>query len=251
MRGREAPRPPGGTETPTSNNNPQMSPLRITHDGEFYARLLTKEIASGGSLGSNPHSFRYYGPGPGPVPFGWESQPGTPKDAPCCRRTLPQAADPAVADVVPAITPPPSYYHLRSAPPNAHSGRMSRSGRKTSKLQGGGSKSKCCYCGCGYGRKLKWSVKIGFIAALFRRIVLGKSRVSSAPSVQSSSSTRWLFSGSSSQEETAGVYDHDYDHYEQPATKGVLRLGLGVRQTPWMVQFCGGRREAGWVHGWP
>lgn len=71
-----APRPSpgarGGAATPPSK--PQ-SPLRITHDGGFYARLLTKESSLG-----NP-SFRYYGAGPGAVPFVWESQPGTPKDA--------------------------------------------------------------------------------------------------------------------------------------------------------------------------
>ena len=53
------PIPRSGADTP---NYPQ-SPLRITHDGEFYARLLTKESSL-----ANP-SFRYYGAGPGAVPF--------------------------------------------------------------------------------------------------------------------------------------------------------------------------------------
>ncbi|EMS64810.1 hypothetical protein TRIUR3_20305 [Triticum urartu] len=52
-----------------------QSPLRIKQGGKFYERLLTKE-----SSGANP-SFRYYGSEPGSVPFVWESEPGTPRDA--------------------------------------------------------------------------------------------------------------------------------------------------------------------------
>ncbi|KAF3330579.1 hypothetical protein FCM35_KLT03933 [Carex littledalei] len=66
------------------------SPIHIKHEGKFFARLLTKESSM-----SNP-SFRYYGVGPGSVPFIWETEPGTPKVA--------------VSGIqVPTITPPPSY----------------------------------------------------------------------------------------------------------------------------------------------
>jgi hypothetical protein len=232
------PVPRSGAATP---NCPQ-SPLRITHDGEFYARLLTKESSL-----ANP-SFRYYGAGPGAVPFGWESQPGTPKDCASCSITLSSSA-------VPAITPPPSY-HLRSAAALHGHGRKGRRGKAAaaaaagdkSCVVAGGGRSKYC---CGY-MKLRW-IKIGFIAAIFRRIALGRSRVSSAAETSSaasvqSSSTRWLFSGGSSSclEETGA--QHYYHYYDAPATKGMLGLG-GVRPSPWTVQFCGGgvRREAaGW-----
>ncbi|XP_047051540.1 uncharacterized protein LOC124656938 [Lolium rigidum] len=230
------PVPRSGAATP---NYPQ-SPLRITHDGEFYARLLTKESSL-----ANP-SFRYYGAGPGAVPFGWESQPGTPKDCASCSITLSSSAD------VPAITPPPSYHLRAAAAPHGHGrkGRRGPAGDKSCAVPGGRSK----YC-CGY-RKLRW-IKIGFLAALFRRIALGRSRVSSAAETSSaasvqSSSTRWLFSGGSSSsclEETGAQH---YYHYYDPAlaTKGMLDVGLGgVRPSPWTVQFCGGgaRREAaGW-----
>ncbi|KAM0907123.1 hypothetical protein ACQ4PT_016340 [Festuca glaucescens] len=235
------PVPRSGAATP---NYPQ-SPLRITHDGEFYARLLTKESSL-----ANP-SFRYYGAGPGAVPFGWESQPGTPKDCASCRITLSSSS--AAADV-PAITPPPSYHLRAAATPHGH-GRKGRRGKgaaadgdKSCVVGGGRSK----YC-CGY-RKLRW-IKIGFIVAVFRRIALGRSRVSSAAETSSaasvqSSSTRWLFSGGSSssclEESGAQHYYHYYDPVR--AMKGVLCLGE-VRPSPWAVQFCGGgvRREAaGW-----
>ncbi|KAM3411123.1 hypothetical protein ACQJBY_003018 [Aegilops geniculata] len=231
MRGREKPQARSGAATPSC---PQ-SPLRITHDGEFYARLLTRESSL-----ANP-SFRYYGAGPAAVPFGWESQPGTPKDASCCRKALPAA--------VPAITPPPSY-HARAATASSYgdSGRLQ--GRRSKGAAAGDRSCKCC---CGGYRRLKW-VKIGFLAAVFRRIALGRSRVSSSPSssaasVQSSSSsTRWLFSGGSSSclDEAGG---HQYQYYEAPAMTGMLCLG--VRPSPWMVKFCGGRREPVWVQGWP
>ncbi|KAF0917649.1 hypothetical protein E2562_021158 [Oryza meyeriana var. granulata] len=200
--------PPNGGETASK---PQ-SPLRITHDGEFYARLLTKESSQG-----NP-SFRYYGAGTGAVPFVWESHPGTPKvdaTSSSCRML-------AAAAGVPAITPPPSY-HLRAAAVSSHghSGRVNGRGRSSSKY-------------CGY-YKLKW-IKIGFIAAVFRRLALGKSRASSSSSVQPSPSTRWLFSGSGSV-----VTSDEQAPAPAPATKGGGFLCLGVRPSPWMVQFCGGR----------
>ncbi|KAE8770506.1 hypothetical protein D1007_57706 [Hordeum vulgare] len=226
-----------GRETPTPSC-PQ-SPLRITHDGEFYARLLTKESSL-----ANP-SFRYYGAGPAAVPFGWESQPGTPKDASC--RALPAAA------VVPAITPPPSY-HLRTPGSSRRHGGSGRQHGRRSKGAPAPSGDKSCKCCCGYKRPLEW-IKLGFLAAVFRRIALGRSRVStsspssSAASVQSSSSsTRWLFSGGSSSclEETGA---HHYQYYEAPAMTGMLCLS--VRPSPWMVKFCGGRREPVWVQGWP
>lgn len=216
-----------GAATPPSK--PQ-SPLRITHEGEFYARLLTRESSLG-----NP-SFRYYGAGTGAVPFVWESQPGTPKDAYSCRML---AAAAAAAAVAPVITPPPSYY-LHGVP-------LGRANRRHGKTTGG------------YKYKqLKW-VKLSFIATVFRRLAFGnKSRPSSAAaaavkssSSSSSSSARWLFSGSSAAE----ARDQECCGYDDPAaaeprTKGAV-LCLGIRATPWMVQFCGGQREqAGWVYGW-
>ncbi|XP_066364621.1 uncharacterized protein [Miscanthus floridulus] len=215
----------GGAATPPSSK-PQ-SPLRITHEGEFYARLLTKESSVG-----NPPSFRYYGAGTGAVPFVWESQPGTPKDAySSSSRML------AAAAVAPVITPPPSYY-LRGGVPLGHSAR-----RLHGKTGGGGKY---------FGYKLKW-VKVSFIATVFRRLAFGnKSRSSSsAASVKStsSSSTRWLFSGSSAAD--AEARDQEYCSYDpaEPRTKGVFCLG--IQPSPWMVQFCSGQREqAGWVDGW-
>ncbi|WVZ98938.1 hypothetical protein U9M48_044308 [Paspalum notatum var. saurae] len=230
----------GGEVTPPSK--PQ-SPLRITHEGEFYARLLTRDSSQG-----NP-SFRYYGAGTGAVPFLWESQPGTPKDAySSSSRMLMAAAAPA------AITPPPSY-HLRGAALGAHSAR--RHGGKGAASGGGGK-----YC-CGY--KLKW-VKVSFMATVFRRLAFGnnKSRSSTSSSVKSSSSssTRWLFSAGSNaaavvddveapdQEEYCG-YDEPARARARPTTKGVICLG--IRPGPWMMQFCSGQRERqlpGWVYGW-
>ncbi|KAF8703756.1 hypothetical protein HU200_031846 [Digitaria exilis] len=214
----------GGAVTPPSK--PQ-SPLRITHDGEFYARLLTKESSLG-----NPSFRYYYGAGPGAVPFVWESQPGTPKDAYSSRMLLGAA-------VPPVITPPPSYhYHLRAAP-------LGHGSRRYGKASGGGKYSLGC--------KLKW-IKVGFIATVFRRLGFGKqscrSSSSAAASVKSSSSssTRWLFSGSNAAE----ARDHQ-EYYDEPATapaKRVLCLG-GIRPSSWMVQLCSGEREqAGWVYGW-
>ncbi|CAN6337308.1 unnamed protein product [Urochloa humidicola] len=207
-----------GAATPPSK--PQ-SPLRITHDGEFYARLLTKESSLG-----NPSFRYYYGAGPGAVPFVWESQPGTPKDAysSSSRMMLGAAA-------APAITPPPSYHLRGGAPPlGHHHGSRRHAGR---------------YC----RYKLRW-IKVGFIATVFRRIGFGSSKSScrsssssSAASVKSSSSsTRWLFSVSSAAEAP------DYDEPAPPARRV---LCLGVRPNPWLVQFCGGdRKEPGWVYGW-
>uniref|UniRef100_A0A0E0L3S4 Uncharacterized protein n=1 Tax=Oryza punctata TaxID=4537 RepID=A0A0E0L3S4_ORYPU len=208
-----------------------QSPLRITHDGEFYARLLTKESSQG-----NP-SFRYYGAGTGAVPFVWESHPGTPKvDAASSSCRMLATAD------VPAITPPPSY-HLRAAVVSSSHGHSGRN------INGRGRSGKFC----GY-YKLKW-IKIGFIAAVFRRLALGKSRASSSSSaVQPSPSTRWLFSGSGS------VETSDEQAPAPPASSSTKQGGLlclGVRSSPWMVQFCGGRTirrvdtGSSWAtHGW-
>ena len=220
----------GGAATPPSK--PQ-SPLRITHEGEFYARLLTRESSVG-----NPPSFRYYGAGTGAVPFVWESQPGTPKDAYSSSSSRMLAA----AAVAPVITPPPSYY-LRSGVPLGYSAR--RHGKT-----GGGSRSSGKY----FGYKLKW-VKVSFIPTVFRRLAFGnKSRSSSsAASVKStsSSSTRWLFSSSSTADD-AEAREQEYCGYDpagEPRTKGVFCLG--IQPSPWMVQFCSGQREqAGWVYGW-
>ncbi|KAL6609792.1 hypothetical protein ACP70R_039761 [Stipagrostis hirtigluma subsp. patula] len=217
----------GGGERPP-RSKPQ-SPLRITHDGEFYARLLTKESSLG-----NP-SFRYYGAGPGAVPFVWESQPGTPKDAYCSRMLGGAGA------VAPAITPPPSY-HLRAGAAGPHGHGSRRHGKA-----GGGGRLKYC------GYKLNKWIKIGFIATVFRRLAFSKSRSSSsssssAASVQSSSSTRWLISGSS-----AGAEARDREYCYAPPTPAKRVLCLGVRSSPWVLQFSGGRRDPGlpaWVYGW-
>ncbi|CAL4908691.1 unnamed protein product [Urochloa decumbens] len=210
---------PGGAATPPSK--PQ-SPLRITHDGEFYARLLTKESSS---LGGNP-SFRYYGAGPGAVPFVWESQPGTPKDAY------------SAAAAAPAITPPPSYHLRGGAPPlgHHHGGASRRRGGR--------------YC----RYKLRW-IKVGFIATVFRRfgIVGSKSscRSSSSSSVKSSSSTRWLFSGSGNAAEARDEECCGAGAGYEPAPPARRVLCLGVRPSPWLVQFCGSdRKEPAWVYGW-
>ncbi|XP_062232580.1 uncharacterized protein LOC133929837 [Phragmites australis] len=210
---------PNGGEAVTPPSKPQ-SPLRITHDGEFYARLLTRES----SLGIP--SFRYYGAGSGAVPFVWELQPGTPKDAYSSGML-------ATGAVAPVITPPPSY-HLRGAPHGHSARRHGKAGRS-----GGGGRSKYC------GYKLSKWIKIGFIATVFRRLAFGKSRsLSSAASVKSSSSTRWLFSGSN----VAEARDQEYCYEPAAPTKGMLCLG--VRPSPWVQFWGGGRREpAGWVHG--
>lgn len=222
------PRHGGGAETPRSK--PQ-SPLRIRHDGEFYARLLTKES------GSAHPSFRYYGAGPGAVPFVWESHPGTPKDD--------HSSSASSAAVVPAITPPPSY-HLRAAGNAHHHGSRRKGGRAK-------------YC----GYKLNKWIKIGFIATVFRRLTFGTNKPASArsssssPSVKSSS-TRWLFSGPGSAAEDDARRDlQEYcSCYEPPTptTKGTAVHCLGVRpsQSSWMLQFWGGGRRdpAGWVYGW-
>uniref|UniRef100_A0A0D9WHN9 Uncharacterized protein n=1 Tax=Leersia perrieri TaxID=77586 RepID=A0A0D9WHN9_9ORYZ len=202
--------PPNGGEAATGSK-PQ-SPLRITHDGEFYARLLTKESSQG-----NP-SFRYYGAGTGAVPFVWELHPGTPKvDATSSCRMLA-----AAGDAIPAITPPPSY-HLRAA----SSSQYGHSGRINGRGGGGGRSGKYC----GY-YKLKW-IKIGFIAAVFRRLKSSSRASSSSSAVQPSPSTRWLFSS-----------DDQAPAPDLASTKqsGHL-LCLGVRPSPWMFQFCGGGRS--------
>ncbi|GJN14704.1 hypothetical protein PR202_gb01559 [Eleusine coracana subsp. coracana] len=204
--------PRHGAETPRSK--PQ-SPLRITHDGEFYARLLTKESGVSG----NP-SFRYYGAGPGAVPFIWESHPGTPKDA--------YSSSSSSAAVVPAITPPPSY-HLRAA---AGGGGQYYGSRRH------GGKAKYC------GYKLNKWIKIGFIATVFRRLAFGakppataRSSSSSSPPSAKSSSTRWLFSGSNGPAEEARRDLQEYCCAYEPPTKGTM-LCLGVRpsqSSSWMA----------------
>ncbi|XP_044344997.1 uncharacterized protein [Triticum aestivum] len=131
-----------------------QSPLRIKQGGKFYERLLTKE-----SSGANP-SFRYYGSEPGSVPFVWESEPGTPRDA-----------SRMVGGALPAITPPPSYL-LR------HHGGVNVSRRGTAK----GKKKQY---------RFKRTIKVGFITDMFRRLSVGKAcwwRPGPSPAQVSSSS---------------------------------------------------------------
>ncbi|KAL6841406.1 hypothetical protein ACP4OV_028924 [Aristida adscensionis] len=222
-----------GGEAARPRSKPQ-SPLRITHDGEFYARLLTKESSLG-----NP-SFRYYGAGPGAVPFVWESQPGTPKDAYSSRML-------AAAAAAPAITPPPSYHLRAAAGAHGHSSRRHGGGRP-GRGGGGGGGGRAKYC----GYKLHKWIKVGFIATVFRRLgAIGRSRSSAAASVRPSSSTRWLFSASNAGAEAG---DHEEYSYEPPPTPAKRVLCVGVRPPgPWVLQLCGGRRDPalpGWVYGW-
>jgi hypothetical protein len=216
----------GGSGSETPSSKPQ-SPLRITHGGEFYARLLTKESSQPG----NP-SFRYYGAGPGAVPFVWESHPGTPKDA--------FSSSTSAAAVAPAIITPPPSYHLRAPAAAAHQGSRRRHGSK----------------GGGRYKLNKW-IKIGFIATVFRRLAFcGKPPTrspSSSPAASAkSTSTRWLFSaGSGGGAEARDLQEYSY---EQPPTskKGAMLCLGGVQTSPWVVQFWrGGRRDpAGLVYGW-
>ncbi|XP_045800900.1 uncharacterized protein LOC123894863 [Trifolium pratense] len=74
------------------HHSSEMS-FRITQDGRFFSRLMSKETSN-----SNSSSRRvfYYGETSVAVPFNWEAQPGTPKH-------------PLSETSLPPLTPPPSY----------------------------------------------------------------------------------------------------------------------------------------------
>ncbi|WJX32528.1 hypothetical protein P8452_20842 [Trifolium repens] len=74
------------------HHSSEMS-FRITQDGRFFSRLMSKETSN-----SNSSSRRvfYYGETSVAVPFMWEAQPGTPKH-------------PLSETSLPPLTPPPSY----------------------------------------------------------------------------------------------------------------------------------------------
>ncbi|KAE8790177.1 hypothetical protein D1007_35509 [Hordeum vulgare] len=183
-----------------------QSPLRIKQGGKFYERLLTKE-----SSAANP-SFRYYGAEPGSVPFVWESEPGTPRDA-----------SRMVGGALPAITPPPSY-QLRH-----HGG-----GVNVSRRPKGGTAAK--------GRKKRYrfkrTIKVGFIADMFRRLSVGKAcwwRPGPSPA-QVSSSSRWLVASEKPHEQQHGRHDD-----RVPAAKSGAVVCSGARQLSpcWMLPFRG------------
>lgn len=206
----------GGIVTP-------QSPLRIKQDGKFYERLLTKDKeSSAGNL-----SFRYYWAEPGAVPFVWESQPGTPKDA--ARMA---------AGALPAITPPPSYL-LRHGNGGGGKQAVASSARHDDRK-----KRRC---------RLK-RIRIGFVTGIFRRLGLGKRwrRLKMA----SSSSSRWLFS-SVAVTETGG--EHVVHHHQEEIAAAVaarakqLQHGTvpcGFPMIPWLLRFrtsSGNRRNHGWA----
>ncbi|XP_022925049.1 uncharacterized protein LOC111432413 [Cucurbita moschata] len=74
----------------TSDNLHQS--LQIKHNDKFFSKLLTRE-----SSRADYSSRVYYAGLAGAVPFGWESQPGTP---------IHRFSD----DLTPPLTPPPSYF---------------------------------------------------------------------------------------------------------------------------------------------
>uniref|UniRef100_A0A453FTY1 Uncharacterized protein n=1 Tax=Aegilops tauschii subsp. strangulata TaxID=200361 RepID=A0A453FTY1_AEGTS len=179
-----------------------QSPLRIKQGGKFYERLLTKE-----SSGANP-SFRYYGSEPGSVPFVWESEPGTPRDA-----------SRMVGGALPAITPPPSYLLRHHGGGVDVSRRVTATGRKKR-------------------YRLKRTIKVGFIADMFRRLAVGKacwSRPGPSPA-QVSSSSRWLVASEKPPDQ------HGRHDDQAPAAKSGAVVCSGARQPSpcWMLPFRGG-----------
>lgn len=76
----------------SSSNHPEV--VLIKQDDKFFSRLLAKEKSS---KGESSLRFYYYEGSSGSVPFGWESQPGTPKPS-------------FNGASVPPLTPPPSYH---------------------------------------------------------------------------------------------------------------------------------------------
>ncbi|OEL24728.1 hypothetical protein BAE44_0014253 [Dichanthelium oligosanthes] len=208
-----------------------QSPLRIRQDGKFYERLLTKE-SSAASL-----SFRYYWAEPGAVPFVWESQPGTPKDA----------ARMAVAGALPTITPPPSYLLRHGNGGGRQAAAASAAARHDQKSGGkaarNGKKRRC---------RLK-RIRIAFIAGIFRRLSLGKVwRRPSPPPVKVSSSSRWLFSSVAT--ETGGgehnLHQQDEITVAAHATKQHKTVPCSF-PTPWLLlsRNSSGSRGGG-TDGW-
>ncbi|KAL6853587.1 hypothetical protein ACP4OV_019616 [Aristida adscensionis] len=205
-----------------------QSPLRIKQDGKFYERLLTRE-----SSAANP-SFRYYWAEPGSVPFVWESQPGTPKDA---ARTA--------AGALPAITPPPAYL-LR---PHGAGGKAVASSR-----HGGKHKSKASGKKKQRRRRLR-RIRVGFIAGIFRRLALGRAWRWPAPPAKVSSSSRWLFSTVAAER---GEHDHDHDHHDEdtagaaaapPQSKAVL-CSFRARRSPCLPRLRATVNRSGGDDGW-
>lgn len=81
--------------------------------GKLLSRLLTRDSSAAAP------SFRvYYGvASAGAVPFLWESQPGTPKNA--------------ISDTaMPPLTPPPSYYAAGAAAGKKHAARKAAGGKR-------------------------------------------------------------------------------------------------------------------------
>ncbi|CAO2195102.1 unnamed protein product [Urochloa humidicola] len=218
-----------------------QSPLRIRQDGKFYERLLTKEssAAAGGNL-----SFRYYWAEPGAVPFVWESQPGTPKDA---------AAGGGGGGALPAITPPPSYL-LRHG--GGGGGRQQQAARHDQKMSGGG---RAAARGGKQKRRCRLRrIRIGFIAGFFRRLGPGKAswRRPAAPVKMSSSSSRWLFSSVATE---AGGGEHNLHHHHDGeighATKQQHKAApaCSFPAAPWLLRFrscSSGGRGGGTTGGW-
>lgn len=75
------------------HHHPSEMSFRITQDGRFFSRLMSKETSNANS--SSRRVF-YYGETSVAVPFMWEAQPGTPKH-------------PLSETSLPPLTPPPSY----------------------------------------------------------------------------------------------------------------------------------------------
>lgn len=72
--------------------------MRINQEGQFYARLLSRESSSESRL----VCYEVVGV-PGSVPFGWESRPGTP--IACGGRALA-----GTGAFIPSLRPPPSSF---------------------------------------------------------------------------------------------------------------------------------------------
>ncbi|KAL6614271.1 hypothetical protein ACP70R_036541 [Stipagrostis hirtigluma subsp. patula] len=224
--------PPGVADMAAPPQSPHrsimpQSPLRIKQDGKFYERLLTKE-----SSAANP-SFRYYWAEPGSVPFVWESQPGTPKDA----------VRMAAAGGLPAITPPPSYL-LRHGNGKAAVASSRHDNHK--------SKAAAAAKGSKKRHRLK-RIRIGFIAGIFRRLTLAKTwRWAAAPPAKVSSSTRWLFSTVASERD-----EHSDNHHDEETAAAAVAApqnktvpcSFRARPSPCLPRFRGARNRAG-GDGW-